>query len=136
MHWEAIRAIAELLGALGVIATLVYLARQINQNTSTVRASAAASLSEAQTGLSALLAQDADINRSLRRSTITAVLGRGTKTQLDFPIFFSFRIRRSAAANSASEAERAPSVRRQKATKPRLERAVGRQLQRLVGRRT
>lgn len=63
MNWEAIGAAAELLGAIGVIATLVYLARQINQNTSTVRASAAASLSEANTGLSALLAQDAEINR-------------------------------------------------------------------------
>ncbi len=63
MNWEAVGAIAELLGALGVIATLVYLARQISVNTSTVRASAAASLSEANTGLSALLAQDAEVNR-------------------------------------------------------------------------
>jgi hypothetical protein len=63
MNWEAIGVTAELLGAIGVIATLVYLARQINQNTSTVRASAAAALSETNTGLSALLAQDAEINR-------------------------------------------------------------------------
>lgn len=63
MNWEAIGAAAELLGAIGVIATLVYLARQINQNTSTVRASAASSLTEANNSLSALLAQDAEINR-------------------------------------------------------------------------
>lgn len=37
MNWEAIGATAELLGALGVIASLVYLATQIKQNTNTVR---------------------------------------------------------------------------------------------------
>ena len=33
MNWEAIGAIGELLGALGVVITLVYLAVQIRQNT-------------------------------------------------------------------------------------------------------
>ncbi len=33
MNWDAIGAIAELLGAIGVIASLVYLARQMSQNT-------------------------------------------------------------------------------------------------------
>ena len=33
MNWEAIGAIAELLGALGVIVSLIYLAAQIRQNT-------------------------------------------------------------------------------------------------------
>ena len=44
MNWDAIGAIAELLGAVGVIASLVYLARQIgesreqmSQNTRAVR---------------------------------------------------------------------------------------------------
>ena len=46
MNWDAIGAIAELLGAVGVIATLAYLAQQIRQNTSTVRSSAAASLAQ------------------------------------------------------------------------------------------
>ena len=32
MNWEAIGAIAELLGAFGVIASLIYLATQIRQN--------------------------------------------------------------------------------------------------------
>jgi hypothetical protein len=38
MNWEAIGALAELLGAIGVIVTLVYLAVQVRQNTRTVRA--------------------------------------------------------------------------------------------------
>ena len=40
MNWDAIGAIAELLGAVGVIASLVYLATQMRQNTRAMRASA------------------------------------------------------------------------------------------------
>ncbi len=39
MNWDAIGAIAELFGAVGVIASLVYLAVQIRQNTRTVKVS-------------------------------------------------------------------------------------------------
>ena len=39
MNWEAIGAIAELLSGFGVIATLVYLAIQIRQNTNSVKES-------------------------------------------------------------------------------------------------
>ena len=37
MNWEAIAAVAELLGALGVIASLVYLAGQVRSNASRAR---------------------------------------------------------------------------------------------------
>ena len=40
MNWDALGAIAELLGALAVFITLVYLTLQIRQNTKAVRASA------------------------------------------------------------------------------------------------
>jgi hypothetical protein len=40
MKWEAIAAVAELLGALGVIASLVYLAGQVRSNTSRARQAA------------------------------------------------------------------------------------------------
>ena len=62
MNWDAIGAIAETLGAVGVIASLVYLAGQIRQNTSTVRNSAASSLTEANSAFNAFLAQE-DVNR-------------------------------------------------------------------------
>ncbi len=39
MNWDAVGALAEVFGAIGVIITLVFLARQIQQNTSAVRAS-------------------------------------------------------------------------------------------------
>ena len=39
MSWEAVGALAEFFGAVGVIATLVFLARQVQQNTRASRAS-------------------------------------------------------------------------------------------------
>ena len=39
MNWEALGAIAELVGAIGVIATLIYLSAQIRQNTRAIRGS-------------------------------------------------------------------------------------------------
>jgi hypothetical protein len=39
MNWDAVGAVAELLGALGVIASLVYLGRQISHNSRIVQAS-------------------------------------------------------------------------------------------------
>src|SRR5207248_10188716 len=44
LNWEAIGAIANLFAALGVIATLIYLAMQIRQNTKAVRSSSIESL--------------------------------------------------------------------------------------------
>ena len=40
MNWEALGAIAETLGAIGVIATLVYLATQIRNNTNELKGEA------------------------------------------------------------------------------------------------
>ena len=38
MNWEALSAIGELVGAVGVVATLFYVAVQVRQNTRAVRA--------------------------------------------------------------------------------------------------
>ena len=46
MNWDAIGAIAELLGALGVILTLIYLAIQIRQNTASSSATAEVSFGQ------------------------------------------------------------------------------------------
>ena len=40
MHWEAIRALGEIAGAIAVVATLAYLSVQILQNTTQMRAKA------------------------------------------------------------------------------------------------
>lgn len=46
MNWEAIGAIGEVLGAIGVIATLLYLAIQIHQNTKAIRGATLDSITE------------------------------------------------------------------------------------------
>ena len=63
MNWEAIGAIGEVIGAVGVIATLGYLAVQIRQNTSSVRASTLQDMNEASAGFLDLMASDEDLGR-------------------------------------------------------------------------
>ena len=46
MNWEAVGAVGEVLGALAVFATLVYLAVQIRQNTSALQSSASQAVHE------------------------------------------------------------------------------------------
>ena len=62
INWDAIGAISEALGALGVILTLVYLIRQIKQNTAATRSSAAASYSQASMSIANLLSRDVETN--------------------------------------------------------------------------
>lgn len=62
-NWEAIGAIGEVFGAVGVIATLGYLAVQIRQNTSSLRASTFHDTIRDLTACSELLASDADLTR-------------------------------------------------------------------------
>ncbi|MGI9628263.1 MAG: hypothetical protein ACR2QM_15625 [Longimicrobiales bacterium] len=41
MNWDAVGALAELMGAVGVIVTLIYLSRQVRDNTESIRRSTA-----------------------------------------------------------------------------------------------
>lgn len=71
MNWEAIGAVAELIAAVGVVVSLLYLAIQIRQNTASVRASTYQDFTResADTTRSALLDRDAldEIRPLLRR---------------------------------------------------------------------
>jgi hypothetical protein len=58
MNWDAIGAIAELVGATGVIASLFYLGTQIQQNTRSVRASSYHALLTNLSNLSAAIGRD------------------------------------------------------------------------------
>ena len=65
MNWEAIGAVGEVLGAIGVIATLVYLAVQIRQNSTVLeqnnqmhKANSYRANIDGVMNLQALLAQD------------------------------------------------------------------------------
>ena len=58
MNWEAIGAVGEVLGALGVIVTLGYLAVQIRHNTRSVRSATAQSAFEVIVGMNSVIGSD------------------------------------------------------------------------------
>ena len=61
MNWDAISAIAELLGAVAVLATLVYLAFQIKQANTNIPATVSQSQADNQQRWMADLAKDAEL---------------------------------------------------------------------------
>ncbi len=61
MNWTAIGALGEILGAFGVIITLIYLARQIRQNTKASRLSTANAVAAAARDWNAPLLQDPEL---------------------------------------------------------------------------
>ena len=67
MNWDAIGAIAETLGAVGVIASLVYLATQIRQNTRTVRSATYQSLNGVALQSQGNLAYDGETAEIVRK---------------------------------------------------------------------
>jgi hypothetical protein len=67
-NWEAIGAIGEILGAIGVIATLLYLARQTVINTRAVEASSARELTIAESEMHRDLSRDPSLKRTFQKS--------------------------------------------------------------------
>ena len=63
MNWEAIGATGEIIGAVGVIVTLVYLAIQIRQNTASLKSSTLQARLEASAGLHDLCAFGPELSR-------------------------------------------------------------------------
>ena len=51
MNWEAVSAVGEIIGAVAVVISLIYVAAQIRQNTQMMRSTAKQSLTEATQGL-------------------------------------------------------------------------------------
>ena len=64
INWDAVGSVSEALGAMGVILTLLYLIRQIKQNTAATRSTAAAAYSQASMELAKVLGR---VWRRLRR---------------------------------------------------------------------
>jgi hypothetical protein len=60
MNWDAVAAVAEMLGGLGVIASLFYLGVQIRQNTRSVRASSYHGIVANLSALSGAIGRDVD----------------------------------------------------------------------------
>jgi hypothetical protein len=68
VSWDAVGAVAELLGAIGVIVSLGYLAQQVRHNTRSVRAAAYQSWFASYDSLSNLLLADARFDDLLHRA--------------------------------------------------------------------
>ena len=66
MNWEALGAIADVIGSFGVIVTLGYLALQIRQNTSSVRGAAYQSIIESLTSANDMLASNPQLSGVFR----------------------------------------------------------------------
>ena len=69
MNWEAIGAIGEVLGAVGVIVTLGYLATQIRQNTRTMRSAAHHSVNQLGVQINLAMGTNAEVARVLMSGT-------------------------------------------------------------------
>ena len=61
MDWEAVGVFAEVVGATGVIITLIYLAVQIRQNTNQLRGEAIATVNDAEVTLLRDFRDDLDL---------------------------------------------------------------------------
>jgi hypothetical protein len=61
MNWEALTAIAGLLGAIGVIVTLIYLSAQIKQNNNQLRGAATTAVFEYQRTLTEMLTTNTEL---------------------------------------------------------------------------
>jgi hypothetical protein len=79
MNWDAVGAVAELAGALAVIATLAYLAVQLRQNSALLKASIATASRESTNQLTGLLASD----REALRVFYAGLEGRAPLEDLD-----------------------------------------------------
>jgi hypothetical protein len=77
MNWQAISTIAEVLGAAGVIITVIYLAIQIRQNTGSVQAATEHTLMSQEIEVYALMAAHADVYQ--RGSTDLASLSKAER---------------------------------------------------------
>ena len=67
MNWEAIGAVGELVGALAVLVTLVYLSMQIRQNTKSVQAAAVDSANSQVSRCREVIFADAEVANMFRR---------------------------------------------------------------------
>jgi hypothetical protein len=70
LNWDAVGAIAEAVGAGGVIATLLYLAIQIRANTRSVRASTHQEAENGARQVTLVLAQDPELSRIWSRGLL------------------------------------------------------------------
>ncbi len=92
MNWDAIGAIGEILGAIGVIATLGYLSMQIRQNTTAVKASAYQSITEHLAEINRAVVEDPEMS-DLSHKGATDLNSLSARDQARFGAFVVARLR-------------------------------------------
>ena len=93
MNWDAITGSAEVLGALAVLITLFYLARQIGQNTEEIRSANYHSVTDSFNDLNLTVAGNPDLARVFRLGNEAyEKLSPDEQTQYGFFMHATFRI--------------------------------------------
>jgi NADH:ubiquinone oxidoreductase subunit 6 (subunit J) len=90
MNWDAIRAIAELAGAVGVLFSIIYLAMQVKNNTEENKTHRNQSLIAGVADVSAQIASDPSLSEIVRKGMIDfESLDENDQFRFSF-LFFSF----------------------------------------------
>ena len=93
MNWDAITGSAEILGALAVLITLFYLARQVRQNTEEIRSANYHSVTDSFNEINLAVAGNADLARVFRIGNETyEKLSEDEEYQYGFVMHSAFRI--------------------------------------------
>ena len=85
MNWEAISTIAEVVGAVGVILTLGYLAYQVKENTGALSAQSRHTLSEFVLQIAQFRTEHADRYARLETAEELSAGDRASRRSLDSP---------------------------------------------------
>jgi hypothetical protein len=91
VSWDAVGALAELVGAVGVIASLFYLAAQIRRNSASVEAATARAISEATQERLLAPAQTVELAEAIRKGFSGEVLSDTERVQLMYFTRATFR---------------------------------------------
>lgn len=93
MNWDALAAVAELAGALVVVATLVYVAMELRDNSKALRRSAADSALAGVLDITADMARDNEVSQLLTRGTEDwDNLSESERARLVYVLFRLFKV--------------------------------------------
>ena len=93
INWDAIGAVGEVLGAAAVLVTLVYLARQISQNTQEIRSSNYHGITNSFNSLNIMIATNSELARIFKEGNASfSELSEEGQTQYSFLMHSAFRV--------------------------------------------
>ncbi len=92
MNWEALGAVAELIGAVGVIASLFYLAHQIRRSSSALEAATNQAIANAAQERLVAVAQSPDLAEAFAKAVFSReALSKRERVQFEFFVRATFR---------------------------------------------